>query len=433
MRRQVMTRFTRAFLSFSLVFATLQPTASASTSLNTLQNPLPQALVLNQTMTNGIPMISSPVGPGPDISSQAAVVVDMSTGTVVYAKNPEATHYPASITKIMTAMLALQLGHLNDLLVASQNAVNQPPDKLYQLPGEVEPLDHLLYGLLLDSANDAAVEIAENDAHSVQQFADLMNQEARQLGATHTHFVNPNGLPDPRHVTTAYDMSLIARAAMTYPAFRKIVATRTYDWKGAVWQSKLSNLNSMLYYYPGCIGIKTGFTDAAHETLVVAATRGHQTFLAVLMDAPTDLMIRHDASRILDFSFAHYTTQSFYQKGDVIGQMKDSSGHLVPVRAAENVLATTGIGQVLAPASKLVMRAVASVHSGQVVGALQLHDENGLALGQIDAVVNTSFSVTRKRSVAPDETWAIWIGTTSALLLLLVGVVFWRRWRKQLR
>lgn len=190
-----------------------QPTKSAAsrsvpTTVPVAESGQPQE-VLNQ-VSGDVPYVDGENhSDWPAIVSQAAVVMDMNTGTIVYGKDPLTAHYPASITKIMTAMLALKLGHLNDTLTASANAAGQPPDKLYLKVGEQEKLEPLLYAMLLDSANDVAVEIAEHYGGTVAHFASMMNAEAKALGADHTHFTNPNGLPDPNHVTTAYDLSLI--------------------------------------------------------------------------------------------------------------------------------------------------------------------------------------------------------------------------------
>lgn len=350
-------------------------------------------IVLNQTKHDGIPYVQGEnFTSWPAIVSQAAVVMDMNTGTIVYGKNPNVEHYPASITKIMTALLALKYGHLTDILTASKNAVKQPPDKLYMLPGEKEQLEPLLYGLLLDSANDAAVEIAEKYGGTVAHFAQMMNSEAASLGATHTHFVNPNGLPNPKHLTTAYDMSLIAQAAMQNPEFRKIVDTKYYNWNGQAWHSRLSNLNSMLFYYPGTIGLKTGYTSVAHETLVVAAKRGKNTFLAVLMDTPTDYEIRHDASQLLDYAFAHYHTQTVVQKGQVLGDLPGNNS--AQIVAAKSVLATVEDGNKMHVASQVTYALPLQVKSGEQVGTLHLSEATGQSLATLPVTAASNWNDT---------------------------------------
>ncbi|UNO49844.1 D-alanyl-D-alanine carboxypeptidase family protein [Alicyclobacillus acidoterrestris] len=366
-------------------------------------------VVLNESVRDGIPYVNGEdSAKWPSIVSNVAVVMDMDTGAVVYAKNPLVSHYPASITKIMTALLALKYGKLSDELTASKDAVSQPPDKLYMVPGEKHSLQSLLYGMLLDSANDVAVEIAEHYGGTVKNFATMMNQEAKSLGATHTHFDNPNGLPDPKHQTTAYDMAVIARAAMQYPEFRKIVQTKYYNWQGDKWHAKLMNLNTMLFNYPGCIGLKTGFTSVAHETLVIAAKRGDTTFLAVLMDNPTESSIRQDATSLLNYAFSHYQTQTIEQKGQVVGQVPRGHGQSIPAVVNQAVMATVPKGQALQAQSviryALPARALAK---GDAVGTMDLRAPDGRLLTSVplDAGANLPRSnqaaVTFSRTLIP--------------------------------
>lgn len=365
-------------------------------------------------------MVDQPALDEPTIAAASAVVIDLTTGTVVYAKHPLDEHYPASITKIMTAMIALKRGHLNDLLTATPFAVSQPPDKLYLVPGEVEPLKKLLYGLLLISANDAAVVIAQHYGGSVTGFATLMNAEAHSLGAVHTHFVNPNGLPDPRHVTTAYDMALIARAAMQLPEFRTVVRTKYYHWQGQQWQSDLINLNRMLFYYPGVIGVKTGYTNAARNTLVVAATRGQQTFLAVLMDGQLNYQIRHDAASILDFAFAHYGTQTVVLPHEITGALTVDGNVRIPVSTSRAVLATTRLDQPMQTHTRVVYTQPApGSPRGTVVGHLEVLQNQHL-------IASVPLMATTKIPQIPPSyrpSWFEWLSGT-VILFLLGG---WRR------
>ncbi|AEJ42590.1 D-alanyl-D-alanine carboxypeptidase family protein [Alicyclobacillus acidocaldarius] len=388
---------------------------------------IPREDVLNVQLGPVPYVVGEDASAWPSIVSQAAVVMDMDTGVVVYAKHPTALHYPASITKIMTALLALRLGHLTDVLTASTDAVRQPPDKLYMRAGEKETLKDLLYGLLIDSANDAAVEIAERYGGSVAHFADMMNAEARALGATHTHFVNPSGLPDPRHVTTAYDMALIARAAMQIPEFRTIVDTRSYPWKGTAWQATLTNLNRMLFTYPGAIGVKTGFTSVAHETLVVAAKRGGTTFLAVLMDCPTDAQIRQDATDLLNFAFAHYQTQRILPAGYRAGFVSARDGK-DPVITPEPVLATVPLGHPLDVEN--VLHEQAPLHAapkGTVAGELDLVDvSTGKKLGTVPLVLAEPY-----QPVPKPIPWVKLAARTGTAVVLMAALVSgWRRRRR---
>ncbi|GLG01274.1 hypothetical protein Alches_13130 [Alicyclobacillus hesperidum subsp. aegles] len=383
---------------------------------------IPAQVVLNQR-PGSVPYIDGvDNAKWPSIVSQSAVVMDMDTGTVVYGKNPLALHYPASITKIMTALLALKLGHLTDVLTASQNAVNQPPDKLYLEVGEQEELGPLLTAMMLDSANDVAVEIAEHYGGSVARFAQMMNAEAKALGADHTHFVNPNGLPNPDHTTTAYDMAVITRAAMQEPEFRKIVDTKYDNWQGEAWHARLVNLNRMLFTYPGAIGVKTGFTSVAHETLVVAARRGTTTFLAVLMDCPTDAQIRADATALLNYAFAHYETQTVSPADKVVGSVMGKAG-ADPVVTALPVLGTVPLGAPMQVASKPVYAAPQTpmAASGRI-GELRLLSSSGQQIGEVPLVLEKPY-----QSVPQPVVWPRNAGIAAGILVVLSILLYWRR------
>lgn len=257
--------------------------------------------------------------PPPPLQAEGAVLMDLSTGQVLYAKNPTLHLYPASITKIMTALLALKKGRLSDPIRVSALAASQPPNKVYLVPGEVEPLKKMLYGLLIDSGNDAAVAIAQRYGGSVAGFARMMNLEAWRLGCRNTHFVNPNGLQNPDHYTCAYDMALIARRAMQIPEFRKIVDTKYYLWRGKEWTSYLSNLNQLLWTYPGANGVKTGWTNHAEQTIVVTATRGKLSLLAVLMHVNGLQTVNQEAAALLNYGFSNFHQGVVIPKGAYLG------------------------------------------------------------------------------------------------------------------
>jgi D-alanyl-D-alanine carboxypeptidase (penicillin-binding protein 5/6) len=370
--RQSIAIVSLAFACALTVPLSAAPKALADSPVST--DARPDVVAVDQVrQADGIPVASEMFSNWPTITSKSAIVMDLNSGTVIYEKAPLEQHYPASITKILTAKIALDRGHLDDLLTTSQTAVHQDGNRVYLVPGEVEPLEKLLYGMLLNSANDAAVVIAEHYGGSVQHFAKMMNEEAVRLGATHSHFESPNGLPNPRHVTTAYDMAVIARAAMQNPEFRKIVGTKWYHWQGKAWTSTLVNTNRLLFDYPGAIGVKTGYTTVAHETLVVAATRGGDSFLAVLMDAPLAGEIRSDARKLLDFAFAHYHTQTIVEKGQIVARVPDPQGTLVPLRSGQTVYATEPKGRELAIETRMEpLSWWKSLPPGAVVGFMRL-------------------------------------------------------------
>ena len=230
-----------------------------------------------------LPAAAAPEGE-PNVVAQSAAVIDSYTGEFLFVKNENALQYPASSTKILTALLVIEAGDLDKLVTIDLSDTKVEPSNLELKPGEQYTRRQLLYGLMLKSANDVAMALARDNAGSVEAFAERMNRRAEELGTTNSHFANPHGLPDPNHYTTAHDLALIARAAMEQPFFRQVVSTIYYTWKspkGAVYQ--LRNHNRLLRHFAGCNGLKTGYTRAAQQVLVSSALReGHEVISVVL-------------------------------------------------------------------------------------------------------------------------------------------------------
>ena len=220
----------------------------------------------------------------PIVFAESAAVIDSYTGEFLFLKNENAIQYPASSTKILTALLVIEAGNLDQPVTVDLSDTKVEPTKLDLRPGEQYTRRQLIYGLLLKSANDVAMALARDNAGSIEAFAEKMDRRAAELGATNSHFANPNGLHDPSHYTTAHDLALIARAAMQQPFFRQVVGTIYYTWKspkGVVYQ--LRNHNRLLRHFAGCNGLKTGYTRAAQQVLVSSALReGHEVISVVL-------------------------------------------------------------------------------------------------------------------------------------------------------
>ena len=220
----------------------------------------------------------------PTVFAESAALIDSFTGEFLYLKNENALQYPASSTKILTALLVIEAGDLDKPVTVDLSDTKVEPTKLELQPGEQYTRRQLLYGLMLKSANDVAMTLARDNAGSVEAFAERMTRRATELGATNSHFANPNGLHEPTHYTTAHDLALIARAAMEQPFFRQLVSTIYYTWKspkGVVYQ--LRNHNRLLRHFAGCNGLKTGYTRAAQQVLVSSALReGHEVISVVL-------------------------------------------------------------------------------------------------------------------------------------------------------
>jgi D-alanyl-D-alanine carboxypeptidase (penicillin-binding protein 5/6) len=248
---------------------------------------------------------------GPLVRARAAVVMDAETGHLIYAKEPDRRLPPASTTKVMTAMLAIESGRLDDAVVVSHRATAVQPIKLYLRAGEQVRLGDLTYAMLLKSANDASVVVAEALGGSIRGFSTRMNRRAAELGARNTHFVNPNGLPATDHYSTARDLALIFRHALTVTHFREMAATRST--RVTAWRSRsrrralaLQNTNRLLTSYPVPVIGKTGFTRAAKRCFVGAARTPDGRDIVVALLGSTDLW--GDARRLLDFGMAHATT-----------------------------------------------------------------------------------------------------------------------------
>ncbi len=242
----------------------------------------------------------------PEVSAQNAILIEANSGEVLYEKNAEDKAYPASITKIMTALLAIENGDLDKKVKVSQNAAGVEGSSIYLAKGEKISLRDLVYGLMLRSGNDAAIAISETIGGKTDNFVMMMNKRARELGAFDTHFMNPNGLHDPEHYTTAKDMALIAKAAMKNEEFKKIAATKNWVTdRGEGKYNYFYNKNKVIYQYQGGTGIKIGYTKAAGRTLVASSERDGMALICVVMNAPNWFQ---DTYKLMDYAYCQYET-----------------------------------------------------------------------------------------------------------------------------
>lgn len=250
------------------------------------------------------------------LASQAAVLLDADTGTVLYEKNMHQALYPASITKLMTALLAVQSLEPEQVLTVSQTAVNAVPrssSHISLLPGEQLTAEQALYAIGMESANDAANVLAEAVAGSLAAFAEQMTEAAQALGATDTHFSNANGLPDSTHTTTAYDMALITAAAWKQEGLARYFNTVSYTLPATnlsaarSFQNKDRLLAGGQYYYEGVQMAKTGWTSSAQGTFAAVVQRDGVTLVAVTMKSPLLEDKYKDTHKLLDYGFSHYS------------------------------------------------------------------------------------------------------------------------------
>ena len=268
------------------------------------------ALCAALTLCFCIPVVAEAV----EVSATACVLMDADTGLVLYRKNEDQRMLIASVTKLMTALVVLEQGEVDETVTVTAAHMAEG-SSMYLRVGEKLTLEELLYGLLLCSGNDAALALTEC-AGGVEPFVALMNEKAAALGMKNTHFANPNGLDDEEHYSTAYDMALLACAAANEPTLRRIASKRT----AAIGGRTLTNHNKLLSRMDGCIGLKTGYTKAAGRTLVSCAEREGHRLVAVTLRDGNDW---NDHEMLYDRGFA------------LVGVQEELRGRIV--RALENI------------------------------------------------------------------------------------------------
>lgn len=265
------------------------------------------------------------------VSAEKAYVLDAVSGRVLYEKRATEKSLIASTTKIMTALVVCEQCNVLDRMRIPKEAVGIEGSSMYLKEGEVLSIQELLYGLMLSSGNDAAVALAIYCGGTVEGFAEMMNDKARVLGLSGTHFENPNGLDSPGHYSTARDLAVLAAYAMENPIFYKTVSAKNVK----VGQRYLTNHNKLLWRVEGADGVKTGFTKAAGRILVSCATRDGRRIIAVTINDPSDWQ---DHAALLEAGFSQYRHEQIVKAGDLVGSMEVIGGEnrVVEILAAEN-------------------------------------------------------------------------------------------------
>lgn len=250
-------------------------------------------------------LMTTPNGLYPQTTGKAVILIDASSGRVLYGKNVHRHLPPASITKIMTALLVIEKGSLDQKVKISSHAAGTPESSIWLEAGEKLTREQLLYALMLNSANDAAVALSESVSGSEKNFIKLMNQRAQQLGMKDSHFVNPHGLHSSDHYTSAYDLALLTRKAMSNRTFSRVVSTKTHHipWASKDYDRLLINHNRLLWKYKYAVGVKTGYTKEAGDCLVGAAQKGSLVLIAVTLNSSS---MYQDMEQMFDYGFAHY-------------------------------------------------------------------------------------------------------------------------------
>ncbi len=262
--------------------------------------------------------VSNEVQASPSISSQRAILMDQETGRVLYEKDAHSKSRIASITKIMTAIIAIESGKMDEKVTVSPNAAGTEGSSLFLKQGEKIKLEDLVYGLMLRSGNDAAVAIAESVGGSLEGFVYLMNQKAREIGMEDTYFSNPHGLDDhDEHYSTAYDMAILTRYAMKNKEYQKISGTKIHTAPNPdeKWDRKWKNKNRLLTeLYDNSTGGKTGYTKLAKRTLVSTASKEGENLIAVTLNGPDDW---NDHIAMFEYGFNQFDYKIVLEKGTI--------------------------------------------------------------------------------------------------------------------
>lgn len=269
--------------------------------------------------------ITASAAPSPlNLTAKSAIVIEASTGEILYEKNAEERRYPASTTKIMTIITALESGKVKDMVTISPNAANTEGSSMDVIVGERLKMQDMLYGVALVSGNDATVAIAEHISGSVSNFAKLMTYKAHSIGAMSTNFTNSSGLPDPNHYSTAHDLARIAAYGYKNPQFAEIVGTLQKDIPRYINQNEVFyNQNKLLHIYSGANGVKTGYTNDAGRCLVSAAKRGNIQLITVVLD---DDYMWEDSMTLLDYGFSQLEETEIVHAKDLVGTVQISNG-----------------------------------------------------------------------------------------------------------
>lgn len=312
---------------------------------------------------------SSFVHANPEIQAPAAILINGRTGEVLWEKNAHALKYPASTTKILTTLLLLENAAEDEMAVTSRLATVAQGASLSLADGQQIRVEDLLHGLMHQSANDGSVVAAEHVGGSVEMFAAIMNLRAKQMGARTSHFTNPHGLPDEEHVTTAYDLAMIARSAMINPRFREIAATRRHSipWPDGS-PRMIVNRIPLMRSYEGMLGIKSGYTVAAQQTFVGAAGRDGLELIVVVLQA-NGAQLWADTVTLLDYGFENFAAIRPVTAGDVLASAPIRFGETVSLQAANGFEITRRLDKVdVALELKVDTGRPAPIQKGDILG-----------------------------------------------------------------
>lgn len=381
----------------------------------------------------------------PTINSKAAILVEVSTGRILYEKNSTKQLYPASTTKVMTAILVLEKCNLTDMVTVNETALGNLPSGYVTCDLQVDEeisVNDLLYALMVKSANDAAYVLAEHVGGSVDAFADMMNIKAREIGCTGTHFVNPNGVHDDKHYSTAYDLYLITKYAMQNETFRKLVATTEYTLpatnkypnadRSFTTTNQLLNPESTAYYYKYATGVKTGYTSQAGNCIISMASRDGLDFIAVVLGGgatPSGLNARFiDSKTLFNYGYDNYTLTKVKEAKTVVETIeiengtKETKNLNVLINDSITVINNKSINMNdIIPEIKIEENLLAPIEKGQVIGSIKYKVDD----------IEYSSELIADHAVEEKPDYTILILIIAGLLLVVIGGRLYRKTTKK--
>lgn len=375
-------------------------------------------------LTIGILFLSLGTSWGMDIKAKSALIMDADSGKVLWARDEKAARFPASTTKIMTALLLLEHCLPDEVITAPDGIEKIEESSLHLKKGEKIDVENMLYALMLRSANDGCVAVAKHISGSVEAFAKLMNERAKQIGCVNTHFNNPNGLNDPKHTTCAYDLALIAREAMKYDLFRRVVRTPKKELKRSINQKDLlvENHNKWLLKDLSADGIKTGYTRDAGKCYVGSATRDGYRIITVILKTED---WQSDHQQMLNWAFKNHERRLFAKKGDEVLKVPIADGESAEasVKVDSDIYHIYRLDQKPSVIANLKVNPnlVAPIKAGQPIGLVTFTDGTGW---QVDAPAYLGESVPVRQSLLGTTVGKAGFGILGGVLAF--GAFAWR-------
>ncbi|MCE5222145.1 MAG: D-alanyl-D-alanine carboxypeptidase [Clostridium sp.] len=371
------------------------------------------------------------------INAEGCVLIDASTGEVLYGKNEEKVLEPASTTKVITALITLEKCKLDDEVTVQEDFTKIDGTTIGLLKGDVLTVRDLLLGLLLESGNDCANALADHISGNITEFSKLMNAKAKELGALHTNFKNPSGLPDPEHTTTAHDLALFLKEAINNKDYIDISTTPFYTItlknnpaKSIIINNKnyMINKNSR-YYYPFAICGKNGYTTKSNQTYVAAAEKDGHVLVAAFLNALNKDQNFHDMQTVFNYGFDNYSLVHLYKKGDQISEYKINNELTIPVISAKNIDYIVPKGKENTISSKIKIEdtdlSKKSFNKGDPIlkGTVYVNDKEYITV-DLEAGVSRSYEpLISVKALSQKYNIPIYIGSSVAILAGLFGLI----------